>query len=95
MLATSFALAAVAALPVRAQSSPSAQSPRRMTFDDVIALRSVSDAQLSPDGKTVAYVVTHADLEQNASDADLWMVPATGGEPVRLTTSKKSDTSPR
>ena len=94
-LVASIALAAVTTLSAHAQSSPSSSNARRMTFDDVIALHTVSDAQLSPDGKSVVYVVTHADLDQNASDADLWMVPASGGEPVRLTTSKKSDTSPR
>ncbi len=68
---------------------------RPMTFDDVIALRSVNDAQISPDGRWVAYTVTRADLEQNASDADLWLVSTAGEPPVRLTTHKKSDTSPR
>jgi dipeptidyl aminopeptidase/acylaminoacyl peptidase len=78
-----------------AQSAQSAQSARRMTFDDVIALRNVGDAQISPDGQWVAYVVSRADLDQNASDADIWLVSAKGGEPVRLTTNKKSDTQPR
>jgi dipeptidyl aminopeptidase/acylaminoacyl peptidase len=66
-----------------------------MTVEDVIALKSVNDAQISPDGQWVAYTVTHADLEQNANDADIWLVSTKGSEPVRLTTNKKNDTSPR
>lgn len=66
-----------------------------MTFDDVIALKGVSDPQLSPDGRWVAYVVSHADMEADAADPDIYMVAASGGVPVRLTTSKKADTSPR
>jgi dipeptidyl aminopeptidase/acylaminoacyl peptidase len=66
-----------------------------MTFDDVIALKAVNDAQISPDGKWVAYVVAHADLTADANDPDIYLVSTAGGEPVRLTTSKKSDTSPR
>jgi dipeptidyl aminopeptidase/acylaminoacyl peptidase len=66
-----------------------------MTFDDVMALKAVSDPQISPDGKWIAYTVTRADLEQNASDADVWLVSTAGEEPVRLTTHKKSDGQPR
>ena len=76
-------------------SALNAQASRRMTFDDVIALKTVSDAQISPDGKWVAYVVAHADMTADAADPDIYIVPAAGGEPVRLTTSKKADTSPR
>jgi dipeptidyl aminopeptidase/acylaminoacyl peptidase len=66
-----------------------------MTIEDVLALRAVNDAQISPDGQWVAYTVTRADMEQNANDADLWLVSTKGGTPVRLTTNKKSDTAPR
>lgn len=72
-----------------------AQQKRAMTFEDVLALKNVSDAQVSPDGKWVAYVVTSADMTENASDADLWLVSTSGGEPIRLTTSKKNDNQPR
>jgi dipeptidyl aminopeptidase/acylaminoacyl peptidase len=72
-----------------------AAQKRAMTFDDVLALKLVSDAQVSPDGKWVAYVVTSTDMKENATDADLWLVPTSGGEAVRLTTSKKNDTQPR
>ena len=77
------------------EATARASTLRRMTFDDVIALRSVSDAQISPDGKWVTYTVTRADLEQNASDADIWLASTLGESPSRLTTHKKSDTSPR
>ena len=71
------------------------QGMKRMTFEDVIALKSVSDAQVSPDGKWVAYVVSHADMQQDAADPDIYLVAAGGGAPIRLTTSKKADTQPR
>ncbi len=70
-----------------------AQQP--MTPDDVLALRQVSDAQVSPDGRWVAYVVSVADLEQNAANTDLWLVAIGGGEPIQLTRSPKSDAQPR
>jgi len=72
-----------------------AQQKRAMTFDDMMALKGVSDAQISPDGRWVAYVVTAADMKEDANDADIWLVATSGGQPIRLTTSNKSDTQPR
>ena len=69
---------------------------RAMTFEDVLALKAVGDAQASPDGRWVAYVLTTADLKENVTNPDVWLVSAApGAEPVRLTTSKKSDNHPR
>jgi dipeptidyl aminopeptidase/acylaminoacyl peptidase len=73
-----------------------AEPPRAMTFADVMALRAVSDPQIAPDGRHVAYVVTRRDLERNAADADIWLVAAAGGNPPRqLTRSPKDDNQPR
>lgn len=66
-----------------------------MTLEDLFTLKSVSDPQLSPDGRWVAYVVTEVDLKAGESNSDIWLVPAAGGEAIKLTTSKKSDNSPR
>jgi dipeptidyl aminopeptidase/acylaminoacyl peptidase len=89
-------LAAAGGIPAAAQETRApAATPRPMTVDDVLAVRAVADAQISPDGKWVAYTVTRADFEQNASDADIWVASALGEAPSRLTTSRKSDTSPR
>ncbi len=68
---------------------------RPMTVDDLLAVKSVSDPQLSPDGKLVAYVVSAVDVEKNKSNSDLWLVPVEGGEPKRLTTSPGADNHPR
>ncbi|MEZ4589157.1 MAG: hypothetical protein R2909_22515 [Gemmatimonadales bacterium] len=74
-------------------SSVDAQRP--MTPDDVLKLKQVSSAQISPDGRWVAYVVSGVDLKANAANADLWLVSADGGEPFRLTTSAKGDNQPK
>ena len=78
-----------------ATSTSRAGEQRPFTVDDVLAVRQVTDAQISPDGKWVAYVVNAADMKENAYDADIWLVAASGGTPIRLTTSKKNDTQPR
>ena len=71
------------------------QEPRPMQVADVLALSSVSDPQVSPDGRWVAYVVTKMNFEENLNDADVWVVSVDGGEPVRLTTHVGTDNRPR
>ncbi len=39
---------------------------------------------LSPDGKTIAYAVTHYNLESNSSQSDIYTIPFEGGTPVRI-----------
>src|SRR3954468_15127129 len=68
---------------------------RPMTIDDLLAVKSVSDPQVSPDGKRVAYVVSEIDREANKSNSDIWLVPVAGGEAKRLTTAPGSDSHPR
>lgn len=55
---------------------------RPISPEDVYRLQTVADAQLSPDGRLVAYVVTVVDKEKNRRASSIWTVPADGtGEP--------------
>jgi dipeptidyl aminopeptidase/acylaminoacyl peptidase len=72
-----------------------ADAPRPLRIDDVDALQDVRDVQLSPDGRTLAYVVERVDRARDTTASDLWMVPVAGGEPLRLTSSDASESSPR
>ena len=69
-------------------------APRPMTFDDLVACHRLSSPQASPDGKWVAYVATDVDKAANKTDSDIWLVPADGGTPRRLTGSPKHDRHP-
>src|SRR5471032_2048615 len=53
-------------------SSAQAQ-PRPVEIEDLFRLHRVSDPQISPDGKRVAYVVTDVVKEENRTNADLWL----------------------
>ncbi|MHB8501614.1 MAG: S9 family peptidase [Candidatus Acidiferrales bacterium] len=64
-----------------------------ITFDDLIRMHRVGEAQISPDGKWVAYTVTTPDLDANRNESNIWIVPATGGASVQLTQSGH-DSSP-
>src|ERR1700727_2110731 len=67
-------------------ATAAAQTPKRpITFDDLISMRRVSDLQISPDGKWIAYTVAFADKDANHTVSDIWIVATTGGEASRLT----------
>jgi len=68
---------------------------RAMTIDDLLAVKSVADPQVSPDGRWVVYVVSELDRATDKTNSDLWLVPSSGGEPKRLTTAPGADTDPR
>jgi dipeptidyl aminopeptidase/acylaminoacyl peptidase len=66
-----------------------------IAFDDFIRIKRATDLQLSPDGSSIAYVVTVMDRDANRGASDIWLVPARGGEPRRLTSSPAADMNPR
>jgi dipeptidyl aminopeptidase/acylaminoacyl peptidase len=72
-----------------------AQTKQPITFDDLISIGRVSDPQISPDGKEVAFVVTYYSKETNRGNSDIWIVPFSGGEPTKLTNDKAADFHPR
>src|SRR6476646_5654683 len=76
-----------------------AQSRRPLEPADIFELKTVGDPRLSPDGAWVAYTVSSLDKKDDVSDTDIYMAPtssaAPGGAPVKLTSSKKPETSPR
>nr|ADC35915.1 peptidase S9 prolyl oligopeptidase [uncultured bacterium 59] len=55
-----------------------------VTVDDLMALRSIVDVKISPDGERVAYVVSTPSLPRNEHDAALFVVRASGGTPLRI-----------
>jgi dipeptidyl aminopeptidase/acylaminoacyl peptidase/Tfp pilus assembly protein PilF len=88
-----FLLALVATLLLSPLSL--AAEGRPLKVDDLFSLKDVADPRLSPDGRQVAYTLTTLDAKEDDSDADLYLVSTDGGEPLRLTSGKKSETSPR
>jgi dipeptidyl aminopeptidase/acylaminoacyl peptidase len=81
-------IAALLAIP---EISLRASDLHPLTFDDLMMIKRVSDPQISPNGKWLAYTVTVVDKQQNSKDSDLWVVPAAGGEARQITHSPKSD----
>ncbi len=72
-----------------------ASGKRAFTLDDLYRVRSVGDAQISPDGRRIALRATSYTLTEGKSNSDIYVMDANGKNLRRLTTSPKSDYHPR
>lgn len=76
-----------------------AQEKRAVKPEDLVDIRGLSDIQISPDGKRVAFVVTEPaepEKPERPRDTNIWVAPADGSEPARpFAASPKSETHPR
>ncbi len=90
-------LVSFAAVFLLAVAISAAQPQKRpITLDDLARMRNVSDPQVSPEGKWVAYTVGTVDSEKDRRDNDLWMVSWDGTQQLRLTaTVDSSESRPR
>jgi dipeptidyl aminopeptidase/acylaminoacyl peptidase len=71
-------------------------APRRpFTIEDMLAIRDVSEIDVSPDGAWVAYTVSSADFTRDEEASDIWTSSWDGRQQVQLTTSDASDSHPR
>ena len=69
---------------------------RGATAEDYFAFETLGDPHFSPDGATIAFVVTTVDQKQNRRRSAIWTVAADGARaPVALTTSPQSSNNPR
>lgn len=76
-------------------ASPAA-AQRPMTIQDLLGAVRVTDPQLSPDGRQVAFVRTTTDVASGKRNADIWVVPADGSAPPRLLIGgEKAENTPR
>lgn len=72
-----------------------AQAKHIITYDDLAKVKRISDPQVSPDGKWIAYQVGVVDLGANKINRHIWVVSSEGGEPRQLTQDDGSDSRPR
>src|SRR5688572_11070258 len=78
-----------ALLVAAAVSGTSAQAPKTVTIDDLMALRTINDVKISPAGDRIAYVVSTPSVARNAHEPELYVMAATGGQPKRLAAQVK------
>jgi dipeptidyl aminopeptidase/acylaminoacyl peptidase len=72
------------------------QTKRGITPEDYLSFQFAGDPHLSPDGNTVAYVVTTIDQKKNRRDSSVWLVEVDGSAaPRRISAEGFSSNSPR
>jgi dipeptidyl aminopeptidase/acylaminoacyl peptidase len=81
-------LGALTALPAPAQT-------RHIELNDLTKIVSVSDPQISPDGKTIVFVVSRPNLEKDRSDRELVKIDIASGKHHVLTYERQGVGSPR
>jgi len=74
-----------------------AQQKRAMTFMDIIEMRSVGAAKISPDGKYVIYTVAIPNWKLGKNFTDVFVAPTDGSAPPRQMTftKDKNETQPQ
>src|SRR5262245_1597308 len=68
---------------------------RRLTIEELLKVRRVSDPQVSPKGDLVAFTITDMDQAANKGTTQIYLVPLSGGEVRQLTNDEHSSASPR
>ncbi|MCX6566146.1 MAG: S9 family peptidase [Candidatus Aminicenantes bacterium] len=78
-------------------ASPFAQAPekRLLAADDVYRLQEITDPQVSPEGRWIAYTVTGMDREADKLRSAVWMVDWEGAQNLQVTFGPDTDTTPR
>jgi dipeptidyl aminopeptidase/acylaminoacyl peptidase len=74
---------------------PARQAGRRFDLDEFSRIARVADPQFSPDGKSVAVVISHPDLEEDRYDPDLVIVEVASKAQKKLVTGLVGLSSPR
>ncbi|WP_273566501.1 S9 family peptidase [Maribacter halichondriae] len=69
-----------------------AQQAQNPSFEEIISLRSVSDAAISPDGNHIVFEQQTVDWEENKYVTELW-ISKNGGEPFQLTNNPENGSS--
>jgi len=88
---TCFIMIALSAAALVAQS----QNPHPFSIHDMLAMDRISEPQVSPDGKWVAFTLRKTDLAANRGRTDLWLVGIDGTGLRQLTANPASDFSPQ
>ena len=76
-------------------AAPSAAEVRNFTVQDLVTMDRLSDPQVSPDGKWIAFVRRTTDLEADKGRTDIWLIGVDGEGLRQLTTDPTGDFSPR
>jgi len=76
-------------------TSFSQASKRLLRPGDIYHIQTLSDVNISPDGKWVAFTVSTLDSAKDKRNSNIWMVSMDGKQTVQLTNSPDNESNPR
>ena len=88
-------LLAATSLTMPAQAAPATGPTRYFTGSDLFNLEVATDPQISPDGKTIAYVRKSNDIMTDKARQTIWLVDVATGQQRPLEAGAGSSFSPR
>jgi len=68
-----------------------AQAKHPFTFEDMMALKRISEPIVSPDSKWVLFAAIDVNLEANTKTPHVWVVPTAGGEAHEIISAQDAD----
>lgn len=83
------------ALPADTAMTQAEKQARIFTPEVMLKMGRIGSSTLSPDGETVAYILTYMSVEENKSYSSLWTLPAGGSQPTQLTDYAGKESSPQ
>ncbi|WP_051531347.1 alpha/beta hydrolase family protein [Sphingomonas sp. URHD0057] len=89
------ALLAAASFPVPAQAAPASAPNRYFTGADLFNLEVATDPQISPDGRTIAYVRKSNDIMTDKARQTIWLVDVATGQQRPLVAGAGTYFTPR
>jgi dipeptidyl aminopeptidase/acylaminoacyl peptidase len=89
------ALLTIVVLSLASVVAKEQQPARPFMIDDLLKIRRVSDPQISPDGRWIAYAIADTDKAANKRTTQIYLISTDGGEPRGITSDKQSSHSPR
>jgi dipeptidyl aminopeptidase/acylaminoacyl peptidase len=75
------------ALPVMAKES--------ITFEDFFSMNRLGSPVVSPDGKTIAFTIKKANIDENTYITQIWLINSDGSNLKQFTTHTTSSTTPQ
>src|SRR6187200_878308 len=88
-------LLSATSLTTPAGAAPATGPNRYLTGSDLFNLEVATDPQISPDGKTIAYVRSSNDIMTDNARRTIWLVDVASGQQRPLLAGSRSYSSPR
>src|SRR5499427_7357825 len=87
-------IAVAASLAAQDTVQHTGSQKRSITEKDLFEFLWLTDPQLSPDGRRVAFTRVNVDEKRTGYETSIWMVGTSGGEPPVRMTNGKHDAQP-